>query len=334
MKQLLILLFVFSLPISGLTQSAEKREVNQKSVSKYSIKMDKNTKERVQLEHKKTDTERQFTLQMQFDMHYTNYLNSDAKNKDFNSLLQAYNLAPYNSELYFEMAKYYELKQDEIKKKEFCAKLKISKLSPSLREYAYNTLMSVSQNGILVTYGEDDTYPIWVLQTIENIRTDVKILNYDLMISEEYREIKKKELGLNFSKSYSSNINILKDVALKNRTKNIYYSLTVSHLVLKQLKNNLYPTGLALKFSKNVIDNSQLLVSNWESKFQKQYISNSTINNKDKQININYILPLFQISNYYKENNNENKYNETLVLIRKIGVNGGKEKQIETLLKR
>lgn len=332
MKHILILFFVLVMPLIGMSQVAEKLESSQKVVSKYSVILDKNTKEQVQLEHKKTDAQRQFTHQMKFDMHYTNYLNSDAKNKDFNSLLQAYEFNSFNTELYFELAKYYELTQNETKKKEFFAKLKASKLSPALREYAYNTLMSVSQNGILITYGEDDTYPIWILQSLENIRKDVIVLNYDLLINTEYRTRKKEEFGLNFSKSYSSNITILKDIAIKNKNKNVYYSLTVSHLILKQLQNELYPTGLALKYSKNTFDNSQVLLWNWETKFLKTYISNNAINSTDKNINMNYVLPLLQLSQYYKKNLEESKQNQLNTLIRKIGENGGKQKQVEALL--
>ena len=332
MKHILILFFVLVMPLIGMSQVAEKLESSQKVVSKYSVILDKNTKEQVQLEHKKTDAQRQFTHQMKFDMHYTNYLNSDAKNKDFNSLLQAYEFNSFNTELYFELAKYYELTQNETKKKEFFAKLKASKLSPALSEYAYNTLMSVSQNGILITYGEDDTYPIWILQSIENIRKDVIVLNYDLLINTEYRTRKKEEFGLNFSKSYSSNITILKDIAIKNKNKNVYYSLTVSHLILKQLQNELYPTGLALKYSKNTFDNSQVLLWNWETKFLKTYISNNAINSTDKNINMNYVLPLLQLSQYYKKNLEESKQNQLNTLIRKIGENGGKQKQVEALL--
>ena len=334
MKPIITLFLVLMLPIIGASQSAERKKSAQTTLSKYSIQMDKNTKESISIPQSESVTIGTASKLQIFNSYYSAYLNSDAKNKDFNSLLKANELNPTNSELYFELAKYYELQQNPTKKKEFCTKLKTSKLSPALREYAYNTLMSVSQNGILVTYGEDDTYPIWVLQTTESIRKDVTVLNYDLMITEEYRNLKKKELGLSFSKSYSSNISILKDIAVKNKNKNIYYSLTVSRLILKQLKNNLYPTGLALKYSKKGLDNSQILAQNWESKFLKTYISNSTINSKDRQINMNYILPLLQLSNYYKENNRIDKYNQTAEIIRKIGVSGGKQKQVESLLKK
>ena len=58
--------------------------------------MDKNTKEQVPIEQAETDDLREYTPQMAFNVHYTNYLNSDVKNKDYNSLLRAYNLFPNN----------------------------------------------------------------------------------------------------------------------------------------------------------------------------------------------------------------------------------------------
>lgn len=322
------------IPIIGNSQSAEKKESSQNAISKYSIKMDKNTKETIAIPQAEVVTVENASKLQIFNSYYSRYLNSDVQNKDFSSLLKAHDLNPSNSELYFELAKYYEMEQNAAKKKEFCAKLKTVKLSPGLREYAYNTLMSVGLNGILITYGEDDTYPIWILQTIEGIRNDVKILNYDLMINEQYRNRKKKELGLNLAKSYGANIAILKDVAVKNKDKEVYYSLTVSHLVLKQLKSNLYPTGLALKYSRNKLENSQLIATNWESKFLKNYVSSETNNSKDKKINMNYILPLMQLSKYYKENDNMEKYEQTRALILAIGENGGRKTQVETLLNR
>ena len=101
---------------------------------------------------------------------------------------------------------------------------------------------------------------------------------------------------------------------------------------MKQLQNELYPTGLALKYSKNTVDNSQVLLWNWETKFLKTYISNNAINSTDKNINMNYVLPLLQLSQYYKKNLEESKQNQLNTLIRKIGENGGKQKQVEALL--
>ena len=48
-------------------------------------------------------------------------------------------------------------------------------------EMAKNYLNSVGQNGILVTHGDNDTFPLWYAQEVENIRPDVRIANTSLL---------------------------------------------------------------------------------------------------------------------------------------------------------
>ena len=48
-------------------------------------------------------------------------------------------------------------------------------------EMAKNYLNSVGQNGILVTHGDNDTFPLWYAQEVENIRPDVRICNTSLL---------------------------------------------------------------------------------------------------------------------------------------------------------
>ncbi|MCL2100667.1 MAG: DUF2723 domain-containing protein [Fibromonadales bacterium] len=56
------------------------------------------------------------------------------------------------------------------------------------RDFAMNVLNSVPQNGILITYGDNDTFPLWYMQMAENYRTDVVVINDALAYSDWYRE--------------------------------------------------------------------------------------------------------------------------------------------------
>lgn len=48
-------------------------------------------------------------------------------------------------------------------------------------EMASNYLNSVGENGILVTHGDNDTFPLWYAQEVENVRPDVRICNTSLL---------------------------------------------------------------------------------------------------------------------------------------------------------
>ncbi len=54
-------------------------------------------------------------------------------------------------------------------------------MSQALVEFNHNLLLTVAQNGILLTNGEEDTYPLWYLQISEGVRRDVSVINVGLL---------------------------------------------------------------------------------------------------------------------------------------------------------
>jgi len=59
-------------------------------------------------------------------------------------------------------------------------------IADEIMDYNYNVLVGLEPNAILVTNGDNDTYPAWILTRILGVRSDITIVNRSLLNTDWY----------------------------------------------------------------------------------------------------------------------------------------------------
>ena len=221
-------------------------------------------------------------------------------------LLKAYEMNPDFEGIHATMITYTDCIFDFEKRKEVNKKwFERNEMSPGLLNYGYNVLMSLDSNSIIFTQHDNDTYPLWMLQDVKNIRTDVTVLNFDMLLVKSYRDkVFEKyniiELEDEFYESNPYNLEAVLTHILENYKGNrpIYVGLTATPKYYQTHKDKMYISGLALKYSEKPVDLVELNKNLIENSFLFDYLSIQLTNDKNQNnvnnLNINY-LKCFEI---------------------------------------
>ena len=269
---------------------------------------------------------------------------------DISLIEKAYQLEPKRVDTYYAFISHYEFTGQEKKLEEFCEKLYESDdIAPGLIDYNYNVLMSTDENAILFTNGDNDTYPLWMLQKALNIRKDVTVLNIPISTrtKKSYleRKLKDRKISMDFDKLPDlMDENFLpefcKSLTAKYPDIPIYFALTVNEYFTKALTDDLYIVGLAYQYSPKRIDNLALLRKNLEKNLRLDYLTYDWYDESYlaediiATMNTNYIAPMIMLVEHYKTSGEDEKAEEWGDLVFVIALKSGKKALIEEIEKK
>ncbi len=183
-------------------------------------------------------------------------------------LLKAYEMNPDFPGIHSGMISYAESIQDmnlrtEINQRWFLTR----EYSEGFMAYGYNVLQSVAPDGLLFTQGDNDTYPIWMLQDVKGLRPDVRVINIDFLLVESYREPIFKSLGIKPFELKEIDINeyetnwthvVAHILTHYEGGRPIHLAMTVSPRWYQGFGDALYPIGLTQQYSTTPLDSLEL----------------------------------------------------------------------------
>jgi hypothetical protein len=283
-----------------------------------------------------------------FEYNFVKWLNGNNDLSLFPYLEKAHQLSPQSSEPIMSLIFYYEIKGNYIKRNESIETYyKLGDYSPGLLNYSFNLLSALDTNAIVFTEGDKDTEAILLLTQGKKYRSDVKMLNVNLLLIKEYREKVFNELEIpqldfepitneeNYEKFQQL---IIKRVAENKKARPVYVAVTVTKPYTNTINKDLYLTGLAYLYSKKKIDNISLLVQNVEQVFLLDYlneyfsIGDISIGNVHS-MNGNYLFPFATLSLHYLSIGNAVKANYYKKLALKVATEGEILNEYETYFK-
>ncbi|MGB0403971.1 MAG: formylglycine-generating enzyme family protein [Salibacteraceae bacterium] len=250
-----------------------------------------------------------------FEYHYIAYWNGGLKETDDmqKHLFKAYELGPDRVELMDDLFTHYMLNLDHVDLKATAKKwFSTNDISSGVYAWNYNMLQSTEPNAILITSGDNDTYPAMILQYAKGIRTDVTVINNNLLGIDEYRKILFKEEGIPLmsttQKDYEDWWAHQKAIIVhikENIDRPLYFAVSARPKLYEDFKEDIYNVGMAYKWSNTKFDNIAVTKMNFEKNYLIDYLKIDLFNDLSQGVvdhaNSNYLIPMLTLYNHYQE---------------------------------
>ncbi len=281
-----------------------------------------------------------------FEYHYICYWNDGFREaeKNFAHLEKAYELAPNRPETYDDFFSYYLINGQEEKLKTLSEKWFASNdISAGIYNWCYNMLMSCDDNAVLITHGDNDTYPTLVLQMAKDIRPDVKVMNLHLLQLDSYRNECFKSAGIapftgtmDEAGAYFPYLKELyQHIFLNSNGRPVYLSLGTNPQITDDFAEQLYNVGLAWKWSPNKFDNIAVIKKNYEKNFRLDYIAGNFYSDISQGVvnhsSSNYLPSMLTLYNHYVESD-DSKADELKTLIDRVAQVNNMQDQVNEVL--
>jgi len=265
-----------------------------------------------------------------YEYNYLMYYNSGYNPENAKYLLKAYEIDPDRREIYPDLIVYYETngKYAEMKKA-LIHQQEIAPSSPGMMAWNYNALATLGKDAIVLTGGDNDTYQKWTLQSVYNIRPDVRVINTSLIMIETYRNRLFAETGIApFATAIdSSNYRnytqlIVEHICRNSGSRPVYICISVPGEHYASLKDSLYLEGIVYKYSPERYDNIAVIRKNYEQRMLLDYIIAPLAIDVSKPIvinsNLNYIPAFIQLFDHYRLCGESDKAEQLASILQKI----------------
>lgn len=257
---------------------------------------------------------------------------------------KAFEIDPERVETYEGLLIHYVVTFQE-EKAEIIAKKMLEKnyYSNAILKWNYNALQTAAQKGIVITDGDMDAIPKWVLQFGQGTRRDVLVLNKWLLTDlEDYRKLVLKKIDVSdISKTKMDNddpsfyMNRMTVHLLKNSKRPIYLGCGTPKAFFKQfgLENDMYLIGMFFQYSIKGMDNLAITIRNFENNYDLEYLFNNFQTHSDdvmtkQYLNLAYLPGLVKLENHFKLVGDIQKAGYYNKLIIKIAEDSGRKDEI------